>query len=230
LILRTSFISVRQLFEVQYLNRFLTTLVILLTVCGISPQAWAGFWSVEDGQCSVSSSPSPMTWLSAADVSVAADVVDLSPCASPNNAAEPASAVCFEDAGNPVSTIPELLAAMQAERAVNHVLNTLRGSVRGDDSTLASVQPVPTQAPVLVRALRLPTQECSSFDEQCGPQDPIPATLMLELSRSTALSYVSEFQAPTYPVVVAQGDAYSDPGLPDHKLYRDVEAPPPRES
>lgn len=212
------------------MNRFLTILAVLLTVCGISPQAWAGFWGAEDGQCSVSLSPSPMTWLSAVDVSVAADVVvDLSPCASPSNAADPASAVCFEDAGNPISTIPELLAAMQAERAVNHVLNTLRASARSDDSALTSVQPTPTQAPVLVRPLRLPTQECSSFDEQCGPQDPIPATLMLELSRSTALSYVGEFQAPTYPVVVAQGDAYSDPGLPDRKLYRDVEAPPPRE-
>jgi len=170
-----------------------------------------------------------MTWLSAADVSGATEVaVDSSPCASPSSAADPASAVCFEDAGNPISTIPELLAAMQAERAVSHVLKTLRASTQPTEPTLASVQPTPAPVLVLARPMRLPTQECSSFDEQCGPQDPVPATLMLELSRATAVSSLDEFQPPTYPEVADEGDAYSDPGLPDHKLYRDVEAPPPR--
>jgi hypothetical protein len=224
-----SFINFPELFEDLGLIRILTTFAVLLTLCGISPQVLAGFWGVEDGQCSVISSPSPITWLSAADVSVATEVaVDSSPCVSPNTAADPASAVCFEDAGNPISTIPELLAAMQAERAVSHVLNTLRAATQPAEPTLSSVQPAIAPVLVLARPLRLPTQECSSFEEQCGPQDPIPATLMLELSRATAVSSLDEFQPPTYPVVVDQGDAYSDPGLPDHKLYRDVEAPPPR--
>lgn len=210
------------------LQRFLTTMTILLMICGFSSQVWAGFWGLEDGQCSEPSSPSSMTWLSNADVSTAADqaIDDENPC-SPDtfDETDPSSAVCFED-GGPVSTIPDLLAAMQAERAVAHIVRAARANTIIADTRIASVESVaPTQG---VRPWRMPTQECSSFDVQCGAEDPIPAMLNLEMSRTVGVEPLMAFDAPIYPRIEVRGEPHANHGIADLRRFVDVDMPPPR--
>lgn len=225
--------------------RLLTNLMVLLTICGFAPQVWAGFWGGEE-QCEVFPTPSAITWLNTADVSdVAEDAAEQAdePCSAPDMAADPSSAVCFAEAGNPISTIPEMLAAMQAERAVQHVLRSARlvptpaphlvganeatgPPVVAGEPEMASVAPVVPQR--VARPMRMPTQECSAFDVQCGPEDPMPALLMLELSQATGLVSFEFTVLPSYPVVEFEGPAHAAPGLAAYGRAVDVDSPPPQ--
>ena len=207
------------------MHRFLTILATFLTLIGFSAQAWAGFWSQNDGQCSVPTMPSGMTWLSTTDVSSATQSADEKPCSVGTDANDPSSAVCFEE-GGPISTLPDLLAAMQAERAVAHVIASAKLKTDVDTETLASVEPV--QPVKVARPFRVPTQECSAFDAECGPQDPIPATIMVELSHAVGVQFGSEFHPPTYPWVEPSGEPTANPGLADLHRFAEVEMPPPR--
>lgn len=209
------------------LFRILTNLMVLLTICGFAPQVWAGFWGGEE-QCDVMPTPSSMTWLNMTDVSDAAEQA-VEPCSQPEAGSDPSSAVCFVEAGNPISTIPELLAAMQAERAVQHVLRSARllpVPEPENEPTMASVAPAPQ--PRVVRPMRMPTPECSAFDVHCGPEDPIPVLLMVELSQGTGLVSFDYQLLPSYPIVEFEGAAHSSPGLAAYGRALDVDAPPPQ--
>lgn len=211
--------------------RILTNLVVLLTICGFSLQAWAGMWG-GDETCDFAPTRSVITWLNTEDFSEAAEKAeqDPEPCTAPTRADDPSSAVCFEEAGNPISTVPELLAAMQAERAVKHILETvvaLNPTETADDSAVASVaQPQPVKR--FARPMRAPTPECSAFDVQCGAQDPIPPVLMLDLALGVGLNASHDFVAPTYPVVLAHGEDHAHLGISAVARFLDVESPPPR--
>ena len=145
----------------------------------------------------------------ATDVSIESPSTD---CSTVSNVDDPSFNVCFADADNPISTVPEFLAQMQAERIAHRLLVGIEVAVLAplEKDGAISLNPEDQATPQLVLKQPSRDSECSVFDQECKQAPSGPNALQVQAS---TVPPVTEDFIPDMPIWHAA--EVQNPGTPN---------------
>ena len=202
-------------------------LVTILTFvfCASPALAAAQYWVEAPAQCG-DTGAIEVAWGFAAPASDAAAEAAEPDCSAVSGVDDPSYNFCFEDAENPISTFPELIAEMRAEKLSAMIL--ARVQEQQEAAIAATAAPdIQEQPSVVVRPVLPLNRECSSFDVTCEQQPRLPGALSLQSMMAPPVLPEAVDQFPAAIAAQTRGLDSSNPGLAPADGVQNVLVPPP---
>lgn len=105
------------------------------------------------------------------------------PCSEDVDDTDPSSNQCFEDAGEPISTLPRLLAQWRAQKTAAGVVDSVvRWAERGPSPVVVAELPAaPASEPI-----DLDADSCGEDPAECRSLPPLPPTVVVDASAPAA--------------------------------------------
>lgn len=164
-----------------------------LMVVALSVMLWPGaaealtMWGPEQGSCydtTVDAAAVEIAQSTGNEVVASLAVADAEPGCADADPDDSSFNICFEDAEGPVSTFPQLIAELRAEKIARDLTDNalaLTEVLRPADSEATSNVFAEPRKPVIL-PLEEPEPECSSYPVQCRSMPPLPALLVVDAS------------------------------------------------